>query len=161
MRNGWAYHVEIKARGFPDPAVPRQIVVGFATVLSVSAGSMAFAYFGFERISNCVGSYQASVSEADLARNIDRELLAYRSVARYFVMSGRDDDAKAALDAEGGLKKAIDLAIKSVKSPARLASLEKLAKEFSQFSATFGRILAVKRDSALIVRDQLMRNASL
>src|SRR6478736_8354826 len=113
-----------------------KIILGFAAVLVISAGSMAFAYFGFERVSSGVGSYRSSVSEADLARNIDRELLGYRSAVRYFVVTGKEDDAKAALDAQASLKSAIDQAVAGAKKPARLESLSKLAKEFSNFSAT-------------------------
>ncbi|MGY4347639.1 CHASE3 domain sensor protein/HAMP domain-containing protein [Bradyrhizobium sp. GM7.3] len=138
-----------------------KIILGFAAVLVISAGSMAFSYFGFERVSSGVGSYRTSVTEADLARNIDRELLAYRSAVRYFVVTGKEDDAKTALDAETGLKSAIDQAVKSAKKPARQESLDKLAKEFSNFSATFAKVLQAKRDSALLVQNQLMRNANL
>ena len=53
-------------------------------------------------------SYRKSVSEADLARNIDRELISYRALARYFVVTGKEDDGKAALAAEASLKDAID-----------------------------------------------------
>ncbi|MGX1318591.1 methyl-accepting chemotaxis protein [Bradyrhizobium sp. USDA 377] len=138
-----------------------KIILGFAAVLVISAGSMAFAYFGFERVSSGVGSYRTSVSEADLARNIDRELLAYRSAVKYFVVTGKEDDAKAALDTEASLKSAIDQALKSAKKPARQESLGKLAKEFSNFSATFAKVLQAKRDSALLVQNQLTRNANL
>jgi hypothetical protein len=48
------------------------------------------------------------VSEADLARNIDRELISYRALARYYVVTGKEDDGKAALAAEASLKDAID-----------------------------------------------------
>ncbi|MGY8669032.1 HAMP domain-containing methyl-accepting chemotaxis protein [Bradyrhizobium sp. UFLA05-109] len=146
---------------FPTLKFRAKIILGFAAVLVISAVSMAFAYFGFERVSAGVGSYRTSVSEADLARNIDRELLAYRSAARYFVVTGKEDDAKVALEAEAGLKNAIDQAIKGAKRPARLESLNKLAKEFSNFSATFAKILQAKRDSALLVQNQLQRNANL
>ncbi|MEW6151477.1 MAG: methyl-accepting chemotaxis protein [Bradyrhizobium sp.] len=146
---------------FPTLRFRAKIILGFAAVLAISAGSMAFSYFGFERVAFGVGSYRSSVSEADLARNIDRELLAYRSAAKYFVVTGKEDDAKAALDAEGSLKNAIDEAVKGVKNPARQESLAKLAKEFSNFSSTFGRILQAKRDSALLVQNQLGRNANL
>lgn len=146
---------------FPTLRFRAKIILGFAVVLAISAGSMAFSYFGFERVSSGVGSYRSSVSEADLARNIDRELLGYRSAARYFVVTGKEDDAKAALDAEARLKNAIDQAIRSAKKPARLESLNKLAKEFSNFSATFAKILQAKRDSALLVQNQLQRNANL
>ncbi|UPK26768.1 methyl-accepting chemotaxis protein [Bradyrhizobium sp. 195] len=150
-----------KSTIFPTLRFRAKIILGFAVVLAISAGSMAFSYLGFERVSEGVGSYRSSVSEADLARNIDRELLGYRSAARYFVVTGKDDDAKAALDAEASLKNAIDQAIKNAKQPARLESLNKLAKEFSNFSATFAKILQAKRDSALLVQNQLQRNANL
>jgi hypothetical protein len=37
--------------------------------------SMGIAYLGFERVSAGVATYRSSVSEADLAREIDRELI--------------------------------------------------------------------------------------
>ena len=48
------------------------------------------------------------MTEADLARNIDRELISYRALARYYVVTGNEEDAKAALAAEASLKDAID-----------------------------------------------------
>ncbi|KMJ96235.1 HAMP domain-containing protein [Bradyrhizobium japonicum] len=146
---------------FPTLRFRAKIILGFAAVLVISAGSMAFSYFGFERVSSGVGSYRSSVTEADLARNIDRELLAYRSAVKYFVVTGKEDDAKAALDAETGLKNAIDQAVKSAQKPARQEGLNKLAKEFSNFSATFAKVLQAKRDSALLVQNQLTRQANL
>ena len=138
-----------------------KILLGFACVLAISAASLVTAYLGFERVSQAVASYHNSVSEADLARNIDRELLAYRSAVKYFVVTGKEDDAKAAQDAQANLKNAIDEAVKSAKQPARQDGLNKLAKEFSNFSTTFAKVLQAKRDSTLLVQNQLMRNANL
>ena len=75
-----------------------KIMLGFAVVLAVSAASMGFAYLGFDRVSAGVASYRHSVSEADLARNIDRELISYRALAQYYVATGKEDDGKAAPD---------------------------------------------------------------
>jgi hypothetical protein len=82
-------------------------MLGFAVVLAISAASMGFAYLGFENVSDGVDSYRRSVQEADLSRDIDRELISYRSLARYFVATGKEEDGKAALAAEAGLKDAI------------------------------------------------------
>jgi hypothetical protein len=79
-----------------------KIMLGFAVVLAVSAASMGIAYFGFERVSVGVASYRNSVLEADMARDIDRELISYQASARYYVVTGKEDDGKAALAAEGG-----------------------------------------------------------
>jgi hypothetical protein len=59
-----------------------KVTLGFATVLAITAVSMGIAYLGFERVSGGVATYRASVSEADLARNIDRELISYQALAR-------------------------------------------------------------------------------
>src|SRR3979409_2597038 len=97
-----------------------KVMLGFAVVLAVSAASMGIAYLGFERVSEGVAAYRNSVSEADLARNIDRELISYRGLARYYVVTGKEDDAKAALSAETGLKDAIDQSMRGTTNPARL-----------------------------------------
>src|SRR6478609_11765604 len=102
-------------------------MLGFAVVLAISAGSMGFAYLGFERVSGGVDSYRRSVREADLARNIDRELISYRSLARYFVATGKEDDGKAALAAEAGLKEAINQSMKGTTNASRLDQITKLA----------------------------------
>jgi len=43
---------------------------------------------------------RTSVTEADLARNIDRDLISYRSLVRITSLPAREEDGKAALAAE-------------------------------------------------------------
>ncbi len=138
-----------------------KIILGFAVVLAISAASLAFAYVGFERISTKVGSYRESVREADLARNIDRELISYRALARYYVVTGKDDDAKAALDGEAALKTAIEQASQNASSAGRRDSLSRLGKDFGNFAGTFAELLKVKRESGMVVQNQLTRSANM
>jgi len=147
--------------GFPAFRLHAKMMLGFLVVLAVSAASLGIAYLGFERIAQAVVSYRNSVSEADLARNIDRELISYRAVVNYYVVTGKEDDAKAALSAEASLKGAIDQALKGTRKPARREGLDRLAGEFKKFAATFAEILKLKRDSALVTQNQLMRNANM
>ena len=136
-------------------------MLGFSVVLAITAVSMGIAYLGFERVSAGVSSYRNSVSEADLARNIDRELISYRGLARYFVVTGKEDDGKAALAAEASLKDAIDKAVKGTTSSARLDEVAQLGREFQNFSRIFADILRLKRESALVVEKQLTRGGSM
>jgi methyl-accepting chemotaxis protein len=135
-------------------------MLGFAVVLAVSAASMGIAYLGFERVSSSVATYRNSVSEADLARNIDRELISYRGLARYYVVTGKEDDAKAALSAEAGLKDAIDQSMKRTANPARLDQITRLAREFRAFTKIFADILRLKRDNALLTQNQIARSGN-
>ena len=134
---------------------------GFAVVLAITAVSMGFAYLGFEDVSAGVTSYRKSVSEADLARNIDRELISYRGLARYYVVTGKEDDSKAALKAEADLKGVIEQAMKGTTNPAGLDQITRLAREFSAFTKIFAEILKVKNDSALVAQNQLTRGGNM
>jgi methyl-accepting chemotaxis protein len=108
-----------------------------------------------------VASYRKSVSEADLARNIDRELISYRALARYYVVTGKEDDGKAALAAEASLKDAIDQSMKGTTNPAGLEQITRLAREFRTFTKIFADILKVKSESALVTQNQLTRGGTM
>src|ERR1700716_3025558 len=133
----WPQSIALK---LPTLRFRGKIMLGFAVVLAVSAVSMGIAYLGFERVSSGVATYRNSVSEADLARNIDRELISYRAMAQYYVVTGKEDDAKAALSAEASLKDAIDQSMTRTANPARLEQLTRLASEFRTFTKVFADI---------------------
>jgi methyl-accepting chemotaxis protein len=135
-------------------------MLGFTVVLAISAGSMGFAYLGFERVSAVVDAYRKSVHEADLARDIDRELISYRALARYFVATGKEEDGKAALAAEAALQNAIVASMKGTTDKARLEQIAKLEREFRTFTKIFADILKTKDDSARIAQNQLARNGN-
>ena len=98
------------------------------------------------------------MTEADLARNIDRELISYRALARYYVVTGKEEDGKAALAAEAGLKDAIDQSMKGTANPARLEQVTKLAREFRAFTKIFAEILKVKEESEYLTKNALTRS---
>jgi len=137
-----------------------KIMLGFAVVLAISAASMGFAYLGFERVSDVVDAYRRSVQEADLSRDIDRELISYRALARYFVVTGKEEDGKAALEAEARLKDAILASMKGTTDRARLEQVAKLEREFRTFTKIFADMLKTKDESGRIARDQLARTGN-
>src|SRR5258708_31655753 len=144
--------VQSAAPKLPTLRFRGKIVLGFAAVLFISAASLGIAWLGFERISDGVMSYRRSVAEADLARNIDRELISYRSLARYYVMTAKDDDANAALAAEASLRDAILQSMKGSANPVRIEQIVKLEREFRIFTKVFAEMLKINRDSALLTQ---------
>lgn len=135
-----------------------KIMLGFAVTLAISAVSMGIAYMGFEHVSGGVDAYRRSVLEADLARDIDRELISYSSLARYFVVTAKEEDGKAALAAEASLKAAITASMKGTTDPGRLEQLAKLEREFRAFAKIFADVVKVKDESARITQNQLTRS---
>jgi methyl-accepting chemotaxis protein len=135
-----------------------KIMLGFAVVLAISAASMGTAWLGFEQVSAGVAAYRNSVAEADLARNIDREVIAYRALARYFVLSGKEEDSKAALAAEASLRDAVNASMRGTTNTARLEQIVKLEREFRAFTKIFADIVKTKEESDYLTRNALTRS---
>jgi methyl-accepting chemotaxis protein len=150
---GWSFRL-------PTLRFRSKIMLGFTVVLAISAASMGFAYLGFERVSGVVDAYRKSVQEADLARDIDRELISYRALARYFVVTGKEEDGKAALEAEVRLKDAILASMKGTTDRVRLEQIAKLEREFRTFTKIFADMLKTKEESARIAQNQLARTGN-
>ena len=135
-----------------------KIVLGFAVTLAISAASMGIAWLGFEHVSHGVAAYRKSVTEADLARNIDRELISYRALVRHYVATGKEEDGNAAIAAEASLKDAVDASMRGTTNPARLEQVTRLAREFRAFTKIFAEILKTKEESAYLVKNALTRS---
>lgn len=85
-----------------------RVVLGFIIVLLISAADSKISVLGFRQISETVAEYRNSVTNSDLARNIDRDLISFQSAVRYFIVTGDDVEAKAAQLAQASLRSAID-----------------------------------------------------
>ncbi|WP_316233509.1 HAMP domain-containing methyl-accepting chemotaxis protein [Bradyrhizobium sp. SZCCHNPS2010] len=132
-----------------------KIIVGFALVLVISAASLGFAYFGFERVASAVAAYRASVAEADAARIIDRELVSYQALARYYALTGSPDDESAAMAAQERLQAAVAKSAAATTAPERRAQLSQLQSEFQVFSKIFADIVTLTRENKRISTEQL------
>lgn len=132
-----------------------KIILGFAVVLAISAASLGFAYVGFERVAGAVAAYRASVAEADGARIIDRELVSYQALARYYALTGNPDDETAAMAAQERLQAAIATSSSVAAAPERRGQLSQLQNEFQVFAKIFADIVNLTRENKRIAADQL------
>jgi methyl-accepting chemotaxis protein/CHASE3 domain sensor protein len=138
-----------------------KIVLGFALVLAVSAVSMGLAYYGFEKVAHGVTAYRNSVAESDAARNIDRELIAFQAQARYFALSGKEQDATAALAAQDALKAAIAQSIQVTTDPSRIEQINALQNEFEPVVATFAKMVKAKGENATLADNRVIARGSM
>ncbi|MGJ4913592.1 methyl-accepting chemotaxis protein [Bradyrhizobium sp. HKCCYLRH2060] len=131
-----------------------KIVLGFAVVLAISAVSIGFSYLGFERVAAAVAAYRGSVAEADTARTVDRELVSYQALARYYALTGKAEDEAAATAAQQALQAAIDKSMAATGAERR-AQVGKLQAQFQAFAKTFSSIVALTRENAKLATDQI------
>ena len=132
-----------------------KIMLGFVTVLGVSAISMGIAYFGFERTAAGITSYHDIVAETDGARDIDRELAPYQVLVRYYAMTGNAADEVLVRAAEAGLGKAIQRA-ESVADGENRQKIAALGTQFNEFTRLFASMVEIKGENAGIESKQLL-----
>ncbi len=137
-----------------------KIVLGFSAILAVSAVSMALAYYGFEKVAGSVAAYRSSVVAADAARTIDRELVYFQAQARYFALTGKDEDAEAALAAQEGVKTAIDRSLALTENSNRGKDVAALRRQFVPVAKTFEEIVEAKRVNAAIAENRIVSHGS-
>jgi methyl-accepting chemotaxis protein len=142
-------------------SIRTKIMTGFALVLVLSATSVAVAYLGYDKVSSGFTAYRTSVSEGVMARTIDREVGAYQMAARYYVVTGDESDATAAMAAEGDLREAIARASREVKDPGRQKAISELSQKFEKFTKVFGQVLELKRDNFRHAANELQRGGSM
>ena len=89
-----------------------KIMLGFAVVLAITVASMGFAYLGFEGVSGRRRRLpEGAYAQARVARNIDRELISYRGLARDLRrLPARKPTARPRCRPRPALKDAIDQA---------------------------------------------------
>jgi multidrug efflux pump subunit AcrA (membrane-fusion protein) len=131
-------------------------VLGFAAVLAIASAGMGVAYFGFERISAGAKSYQAIVVQSDSARDIDRELTAYRLLVRQYVLTGLVSDQTAAKAAEAELSSAIKRASETANAEGR-QRIATLSGKFDEFSKLFRRAIELKTENFQIATTELLK----
>ncbi len=157
VKRGQSRGVSLK---MPTLRFRSKVTLGFGCLLILSAISMGFAYVGFGRIATSVAASRAGVAEADLARNIDRELISFRESVRYYVITSNDADAETAQAAQARLKAAIEQAKSRTTDPDRLARIGELAKQFETFAATFTGTLKAKQEYATIAENRVIAKAT-
>lgn len=133
-----------------------KIMLGFAAVLGISALSMTVADLGFDRIATGSESYQTIVVQSDSARDIDRELTAYRLLVRYYVLTGFITDLNAAKEAEKNLGDAIAQAAKTASAASR-QRIATLSGKFDEFVKLFANATALRQENAQIAATELLK----
>lgn len=131
-----------------------KIALGFAAILILSGVSIALANFGLQRVALSAASFQEIVTQSDATRDIDRELVAFRLLVKYFAVTGDDPDREAAVHGEAALDAAVDRAIKLM-DPSNKPAFERLQGSYVEFRKLFAQIVSLKTTNTQIGIDEL------
>ena len=143
-----------------------KIILAFGVVTILFALNMGAIYMGYVQINDGQKAYRQSVASANVARDLDREMATYQLLSRYFVLTGADADAKAALGAQDAVKVAIKNSAAQAKkgdgqNAMLLASALELQSQYEDFSKLLARIIALKAENAQISTNQVTRTGTM
>ncbi len=118
-----------------------KIFLGFAAVLAIFAGCAVTAHLGFGSIATSVTAYRQSVAGSNRANEVDRDLGAFRSKAQLYILTRTEDDGRAAVEALGQLKIAIDRLKAADTSAEHREQIDELSKEVDRASGMLSKIM--------------------
>src|SRR5262249_27239732 len=100
-------------------------------------------------------TYAQRVEGVNIARNVDREFLAFRRFVREFALTGDEAEIAPAEQGRNTLKEAVSKGLATFKNPERKAKMESISKEFETYAQYFDKVIALKREQAQLVKDVL------
>ena len=140
---------------FSNRKIGTKIALGFAIVLAITVGISVMAYVTFGSIENSFQTYSQRVSVVGIARDIDREFLAFRRFVREYAVTGDQADIVVAEKGRVVLSGIVSNALAQIKNPERLARTKELSAKFVLYSADFNKLVELRRDLDKVSKDVL------
>jgi methyl-accepting chemotaxis protein len=140
---------------FANRKIGTKIAVGFALILAITLGTSAMAYITFGSIEASFQAYSQRVAIVGLAREIDREFLAYRRFVREYAVTGEEADIVVAEKGRTLLADIISRALVEIKNPARLAKTQEVSEKFTRYTAEFNKLVGFRRDLDKVSKEVL------
>ena len=140
---------------FANRKIGTKIFVGFALVLAITIGISVTAYTTFASVEDSFKTYSQRVTVVGLARDIDREFLAYRRFVREYAVTGEEANVVAAEKGRALLSGIVSNALGQIKNPERLAQTKQLSDRFALYSAAFDKLVGFRRELDKVTKEVL------
>lgn len=143
-----------------------KIMLAFGIVTVLFVLNLGATYMGYGKIMEGEKAFRVSVTAANVARDLEREMTTYQLLSRYFALTGAEDDAKAALAAQAAVKTAIKNSTAHAQQGDQqnamlLASALELSSQYEDFARLLARIIALKAENAQIAQNQVVRTGTM
>lgn len=122
-----------------DLGLRTKILLAFALVAALFLANVGAIYIGYDRIKAADAASRRSSETADRAKDLDRALTAYYSLARYFTVTVEKSDAKAALSAEAEIRAAIGNFAEAEAEAGLRARILEVSAQFENFARIFAQ----------------------
>ncbi|EJW13570.1 putative methyl-accepting chemotaxis receptor/sensory transducer [Rhodovulum sp. PH10] len=140
---------------YADRAIGTKIMLGFACVLVIMAAIAAASYHSLGTIDDGFSHFVQSVDEATLVRKVDRGFADVRRMTNEYTLATVEQDSDPVVERQRQLRKTIGEVISALETPARVATLQRIAGAYDEYSASFESIVPLKHEQSEIRRTVL------
>jgi methyl-accepting chemotaxis protein len=140
---------------FTDRKINTKIAIGFGGVLAITAVISATAYLAFGNVATAFQTYSQRVAVVGLARDTDREFLAFRRFVREFSITGEEGDVVAAEKGRTVLKEIVAKGVAEIKNPERLAKMKQVSEQLENYGKDFDRLIVFRHEQLKDVKEVL------
>jgi methyl-accepting chemotaxis protein/CHASE3 domain sensor protein len=140
---------------FTNRRINTKISLGFAGVLALTAILATMSYQGFGKVADGFESFNQRVTVVGMAREVDRDFMAYRRYVREYALTGEATVIEEAKRREGALAASIKTAVAEIKNPERHKKMVELSENFERYSAQFGKLITLKQEQNKLTKEVL------
>jgi len=124
-------------------------------MLAITAVISAMAYLAFGKVSASFGTYSLQASVVGLARDVDREFLAFRRFVLEYAVTGEEAHLVVAEKGRATVKEIIARALYTIKLPERIARMKKISEDFEGYGKNFDKLVALRREQVKETKEVL------
>lgn len=140
---------------FANRTIGVKIGIGFACSLMITVILSAVTYIAFGRVATGFEAFSQRVTVVGLAREIDREFLAFRRYVREYALGGDEANITSAEKTQKLLKELMPRALNTIKNPERLAKIREALQQFEVYSHDFAKLVSLRRAEDNVVKGTL------
>ena len=125
--------------------ISMRISLGFASVLVIFVLVAGTACLAFEKVNDSFDQYRHRVKVVGIARDVDRNFLAFRRFVREYGLLGGESNIKQAKTRLELLQKSLDEAKEAITRPERRQKMQEISQKVDAYVASFNRIVEMRQ----------------
>ncbi len=136
-----------------DRKINTKITAGFALVLFILAGVSIMAYHAFGKVDSISDAYARRAQFLRAVSNVDSKFSSLHRLAREFLATGQEAEAKAADEARTSLRQAISKALEDSKAIGHEDPVRTIEQSFNGYSLILDKVMAQRIEGEKLNRE--------
>jgi methyl-accepting chemotaxis protein len=140
---------------FNNRKIGTKIIIGFAVILALMAGLAVSSYRGFGKVGDGFETFKLRVTVVGIARDVDRDFVAFRRFVREFAVSGDENLVPEARKRQQIVADHIKRGLAAFKVAERIKKLEHIRDQFEQYAKDFDKLVVLKQEQNKLTKEVL------